>query len=94
VEARHNKLNADRRRAKRKMRRVAILLRNGQEIQQVCQDQDAALKWMKENWRAGDGWVCIENEDLIMLRLARRKQMKPFVTAKDIVFLREIKVGL
>jgi hypothetical protein len=93
VEARHNKLNADRRRAKRKMRRVAILLRNGQEIQQVCQDQDAALQWMKENWRAGDGWVCIENEDLNMLRLARRKQ-KPFVTAKDIVFLREIKVGL
>lgn len=39
--------------------RVAILKRNGQEIRMLCPDQDAALKWMEENWQRGDEWVAI-----------------------------------
>jgi hypothetical protein len=77
------------------MRRVAVLMRNGREVQQACQDEDAARAWMQANWRAGDEWVCIENEDLNMLRLGiRENQGKPFLTAADFVLLREMGIRL
>jgi hypothetical protein len=71
------------------MRRVAVLRRNGKDIQEVCEDQESAIQWMKENRQAGDEWVCIEDEDLNVLRLR-----KSFLTATDIILLREMKIGL
>jgi len=66
-------------------------MRDGHEIQCSCADQDSALQWMKENWRVEDEWVCIENEDLNMLRLRiRQSPVRPFLTAADLVLLREI----
>jgi hypothetical protein len=77
------------------MRRVAVLMRNGREVQQACQDEDAARAWMQANWRAGDEWVCIEDENLNMRRLRiQQTQRKPFLTAVDFVLLREMRIGL
>ena len=77
------------------MRRVAVLMRDGREIQCSCPDQDSALRWMKENWRAGDEWVAIEDEELNLLRLRiQQSQRKLFLTAADIVLLKEMRIGL
>jgi hypothetical protein len=77
------------------MRRVAVLMRNSREVQQACQDEDAARAWMQGNWRAGDEWVCIEDQDLNIRRLRiQQSQRKPFLTAADLVLLREMGICL
>jgi hypothetical protein len=70
-------------------------MRNGREVQQACQDEGAARAWMRANWRARDEWVSIEDEDLNLSRLRiQQSQRKPFLTAADLVLLREMRIGL
>jgi hypothetical protein len=50
---------------------------------------------MKENWREGDEWVAIENEELNMLRIRiQQSQRELFLTAADLALLREMRIGL
>jgi hypothetical protein len=57
---------------KRQTRRVAVLMREGKEVQKVCDDQDAAIRWLQTEMRSGDEFVCIESEHLN----ARRRSTK------------------
>lgn len=77
------------------MRRVAILRRNGNEIQKVFQDEEAARAWVQTAWKEGDEFVCIEDEILNLLRLAiRESKQKSLLTLEDIALLRQMKIVL
>ena len=51
--------------------RVAVLLRQGQEIRMLCPDQDAALEWMKQNWQKDDEFVAVVWLDVLLAIHAR-----------------------
>jgi hypothetical protein len=45
-------------------------MRDGKEMQKVCEDQDSALRWLQAEMRPGDVFVCIESEHMNARRLS------------------------